>query len=165
MIQQRHFRSHAEVALRYRIGLNRRTYAPGPGGSGLAEYPRIPVTVIAERLRWPHTLNPLRIRNRDIRPEYVGIDAVDRVSDEPGQTAQCDLWFPETRIPVPAGQQRILPVLVMTLGFSRFMSATMIPSRQSGDLLSGMWRSISSIGRVPKTLCGTGKLRSAAAAG
>lgn len=118
----------------------------------LGEYPRMPVTVIAERIRWPYTLNPLRIRIREIRPEYVGIDPVDRIVYEPGQIAQCDLWFPETHIPVAPGQQRILPVLVMTLGFSRFLSATMIPSRQGGDLLSGMWALISGIGRVPKTL-------------
>src|SRR4051794_41851502 len=38
------------------------------------------------------------------------------------------------------------------LAFSRFLSATMIPSRQAGDLLSGMWALISQIGRVTKTL-------------
>ena len=76
---------------------------------------------------------------RQIRPEYVGIDPADRVVYEPGEIAQCDLWFPETPIPVGRGQERILPVLVMTLAFSRFLTATMLPSRQGGDLLSGMW--------------------------
>jgi hypothetical protein len=63
-------------------------------------------------------------------------------------------------------------VLVMTLGFSRFASATMIPSRQAGDILSGMWLLISQIGRVPKTLVwdreaaigGTGRLTTPAVA-
>jgi transposase len=118
----------------------------------LAEYPRMRATVIAERIRWPYTMNPLRVRVRQIRPEYAGVDPVDRVFYEPGQVAQCDLWFPETRIPVAAAQQRILPVLVMTLGFSRFLMATMIPSRQGGDLLSGMWALITGLGRVPKSL-------------
>ena len=45
----------------------------------------------------------------------------DRVVYEPGQIAQCDLWFPETPVPVTAGQARILPVLVVTLAFSRFL--------------------------------------------
>ena len=62
---------------------------------------------------------PLRKRLAQIRREYVGIDPVDRVVYEPGQVTQCDLWFPESRIPVAAGQDRIPPVLVMTLGFSR----------------------------------------------
>ena len=43
----------------------------------------------------------------------------------------------------------------MMLGFSRFLSATMIPSRQGGDILSGMWALISQIGRVSKTLVGS----------
>jgi transposase len=138
----------------------------------LNEWPRMPAPVIAERIGWPHSLPPLRKRLAVIRPEYVGIDPVDRVAYEPGQISQCDLWFPETRVQVAAGQDRVLPVLVMTLGFSRFMTATMIPSRQAGDILSGMWSLISGIGRVTKTLVwdreaaigGTGKVTAPAAA-
>ena len=65
---------------------------------------------------------------------------------------RCDLWFPAPRIPVALGQQRVLPVLVMTLAFSRFMAATMIPSRQAGDILAGMWALIRGVGRVTRTL-------------
>jgi hypothetical protein len=46
----------------------------------------------------------------------------------------------------------MLPVLVMTSAFSRFMTATMIPSRQAGDILSGMWTLIRGVGRVTRTL-------------
>lgn len=91
---------------------------------------------------------------------------------EPGEITQCDLWFPEPKVPVARGQERILPVLVMTLGFSRFMTAVMIPSRQGGDILSGMWDLISGIGRVTTTLVwdreaaigGTGRVTAPAAA-
>ncbi len=38
----------------------------------------------------------------------------------------------DPRVVVTPGQERILPVLVMTLGFSRTILATMIPSRQAG---------------------------------
>jgi hypothetical protein len=115
---------------------------------------------------------PLRKRLALIRPEYAGIDPVDRVAYEPGQVTQCDLWFPEAKVPVAAGQQRVLPVLVMTLAFSRFLTATMIPSRQAGDILSGMWLLIRGIGRVSKTLVwdresaigGTGRVSMPAAA-
>jgi hypothetical protein len=97
---------------------------------------------------------------------------VDRVTYEPGRLAQCDLWFPETPVPVAVGQARILPVLVIVLGFSRFLSATMIPSRQAGDILAGMWQLIAGLGRVPKTLVwdresaigGTGRVSASAAA-
>jgi hypothetical protein len=63
-----------------------------------------------------------------------------------------DLWFPEPRIPVGFGQAAMLPVLVMTLTFSRFLSAVMLPSRQAGDLTAGMWQLISGVGAVSKTL-------------
>src|SRR4051812_17695394 len=112
----------------------------------------MPGPVIAQRIGWPFSEGPLKKLLARIRPEYVGIDPVDRVSYQPGQLAQCDLWFPAPAIPVAAGQARVLPVLVIVLGFSRFLSATMIPSRQAGDILAGMWQLIAALGRVPKTL-------------
>lgn len=118
----------------------------------LRDYPTMPATVIAERLGYEHSLTILKDRLRSIRPEYVGIDPADRLVHEPGQAAQMDLWFPEPRIPTGMGNALMLPVLVMTLTFSRFLSAVMLPSRQSGDLLAGMWQLISGVGATPKTL-------------
>ena len=140
----------------------------------LREWPKMPTPVIAQRIGWPSSYSdgPLKKLLARIRPEYVGIDPVDRVTYEPGQLTQCDLWFPAPRIPVGPGQLRVLPVLVMTLAFSRFTAATMIPSRQAGDILSGMWALISGVGRVTKTLLwdresaigGTGRVSVPAAA-
>lgn len=79
----------------------------------LAEYPRMPASVIAERLGWEHSASIFRTRVSKLRPEYAGIDPVDKTTYRPGEIAQCDLWFPETRIPVAAGQDRILPVPIM----------------------------------------------------
>lgn len=132
----------------------------------------MPATVIAERIGWQHSITTIKDRIREIRPEYVGVDPVDRFVYKPGAIAQCDLWFPETVVPVGGGQERVLPVLVMTSGYSRFISAVMIPSRQGGDILSGMWELISGLGKVPKTLVwdresaigGTGKVTTPAAA-
>ena len=118
----------------------------------LAEYPRMPATVIAERIGWQYSITTLKDRIRAIRPEYASVDPVDRITYQPGQIVQCDLWFPEPKIPVGHSQLLMLPVLVMTLGFSRFLTATMIPSRQAGDILAGMWQLISGLGMVPKTL-------------
>ena len=78
-------------------------------------------------------------------------ELVDRTVYEPGQIAQRDLWFPEPRIPVAAGQKRMLPVLVMTCAFFRYTCAVMIHSRQGRDILIGMWQLIRSLGRVIKT--------------
>jgi hypothetical protein len=118
----------------------------------LTLWPRMPAPVIAERIEWPYSMGPLKKRLALIRPEYVGIDPADRVIYEPGEISQCDLWFPPAEIPVGQGQTRILPVLVMASGYSRLLSGVMLPSRQTGDLLSGMWQLISGIGRVTKCL-------------
>ena len=114
--------------------------------------PRMPATVIAERIGWEHSITILKDRVRVLRPQYVGIDPADRIVHEPGAATQCDLWFPEPRIPVGHGQAAMLPVLVMTLTFSRFFAAVMLPSRQAGDLLAGMWQLIEAMGAVSKTL-------------
>jgi hypothetical protein len=39
----------------------------------LAEFPRMPATVIAQRIGWQHSMTTLKYRVRAIRPEYVGI--------------------------------------------------------------------------------------------
>lgn len=97
-------------------------------------------------------MSPLTKRLALIRPEYVGINPVDRTTYEPGEITQCDLWFPETPVTVATGQDRVLPVLALTLGSSRFTTATMIPSRQAGDILAGMWLGITEVGKVTKAL-------------
>jgi len=118
----------------------------------LVDFPRMPATVIAERIGWPHSITILKERLRVIRPEYAGIDPADRLVHDPGVASQCDLWFPEPRIPVGHRQVAMLPVLALTLTYSRYISAVMLPSRQGGDLLSGMWQLIAALGAVSKTL-------------
>jgi hypothetical protein len=46
----------------------------------------------------------------------------------------------------------LLPVLVITAAHSRFMTARMIPTRKTEDLLLGSWELIQQIGRVPRRL-------------
>lgn len=138
----------------------------------LREDPKMPATVIAERIGWEHSITILKDRLRQIRPEYAGLDPADRIVREPGDSAQMDLWFPAPLIPVGFGQAAMLPVLVMTLTYSRFLAAVMLPSRQGGDLTAGMWQLISQVGAVSKVLVwdreaaigGRGKTTSVAAA-
>lgn len=118
----------------------------------LSEHPRMPATVIAERIGWDRSLTVLKERVRELRPLFAPADPVDKLVHEAGQTTQCDLWFPEPRVPVGGGQAAMLPVLVMTLAFSKVMAARMIPSRTAGDILAGMWMIIASWGAVTKTL-------------
>ncbi|MBT2533953.1 DDE-type integrase/transposase/recombinase [Arthrobacter sp. ISL-48] len=118
----------------------------------LKENPRMPATVLAERVGWSGSPAWFRENVAMIRPEYAPADPADRISYEAGDQAQCDLWFPEIRIPVGTGKPRVLPVLVMVCSHSRFIMARMIPSRMTGDLLAGMWELIGSLGAVPRRL-------------
>ncbi|HEX2772961.1 MAG TPA: DDE-type integrase/transposase/recombinase, partial [Micromonosporaceae bacterium] len=63
-----------------------------------------------------------------------------------------DLWFPPVDVPLGYGQVGRPPVLVMVCGYSRWMTAVMIPSRQGPDLLDGQWRVICRLGGAPKAL-------------
>jgi transposase len=103
----------------------------------LVEYPRMPATVIAQRIGWTNSMTVLKDRLRAIRPDYLGVDPADRLVHEPGQAAQMDLWFPPTKIPVGHGQAQVLPVLVMTLTYSRMLSAVLFASGHANLLVGG----------------------------
>jgi transposase len=118
----------------------------------LKDNPRMPASVIAERIGWSGSPAWLRENVARIRPEYAPVDPADRISYEPGDQIQCDLVFPETRVPCGDGSARVFPVLVMTCSHSRFMMARMIPTRMTGDLLAGMWELLNGLGAVPRRL-------------
>jgi transposase len=114
--------------------------------------PTMPVTVIAERIGWERGLTVLRDRVRELRPAYLPVDPVSRTVYQPGELAQCDLWFPPVDIPLGYGQQGRPPVLVIVSGYSRVITARMLPSRTTGDLVDGHWRLFSGWGAVPRML-------------
>ena len=106
----------------------------------LQVYPRMPATVIAERIGWDRGLTVLKERVRELRPVYLPPDPASRTSYAAGEIAQCDLWFPPVHLPVGFGQVRrpaLLPVLTMVTGYSRWLSAVLIPTRHSQDLFAG----------------------------
>jgi transposase len=105
----------------------------------LEQFPTMPATVIAERVGWPGSQSWFRKKVAVLRVEYAPKDPADRLAYRPGDQAQCDLWFPPVRVPLGAGQTACLPVLVMVASFSRFITGGMIPTRQTPDLLAGMW--------------------------
>ena len=118
----------------------------------LQEFPDLPSTVILERIGWTRGKTVLFDRIAQLRPLFVRPDPAQRTEYAPGEIAQCDLWFPPADVPLGFGQVGRPPVLVMVCGYSRFVSAVLIPSRQSPDLLGGQWQLIAELGAVPKAL-------------
>jgi transposase len=118
----------------------------------LSEHPEMPATVIAERVDWTGSITWFRDNVRLLRPDYRRPDPADRLVWEPGDAAQCDLWFPPKRIPLENGSTALLPVLVMVAAHSRFITGRMLPTRRTEDLLLGSWELIQGLGRVPRRL-------------
>jgi len=114
--------------------------------------PGMPASVLAERLGWTGSASWWRQNVARIRPDYRRLDPADRLSWEPGDAVQCDLWFPPYKVPLEDGTTTLLPVLTMVAMFSRFMMALMIPTRRSEDLMLGMWSLLQGLGRVPRRL-------------
>lgn len=126
----------------------------------LAEFPDMPTTVIMERVGWTRGKTVFCDRVQQLRPLFVPPDPAQRTDYLPGELAQCDLWFPPADVPLGFGQVGRPPVLVMVCGYSRWLSATMIATRQSPDLLAGHGTLLARLGRCRKLWSGTTKPRS-----
>lgn len=116
----------------------------------LAEFPRMPATVIAERIGWERSLTVLKDRVRELRPLFVPPDPCQRTEYRPGELAQWDLWFPPVDVPLGHGHVGRPPVIVGVSGYSRWLVARMIPSRQAHDILAGHLACLLELGGVPR---------------
>lgn len=122
----------------------------------LATWPMMPTTLIAESIGWDQPIQVLLQRMTEIRPTYSHPYAhMSHVTHTAGKTAQCGLWFPPIEISVGFGQTRTakqLPVLTMITGYSRWLSATLIPSTHANDVSAGLWELLATLGAVPLVL-------------
>ena len=126
----------------------------------LRAYPSMPATTIGDRIGWPYSIRTLSGRVAELRPLYLPPDPASRTSYAAGELAQCDFWFPDITLPAGFGQFRTakrLPVLTMACGYSRWLSAVLVPSRQSEDLFAGWWQLIDGLGAVPRALVWDGE--------
>jgi transposase len=126
----------------------------------LQAYPRMPATVIAERIGWQRSIRVLSGRVAELRPLYLPPDPASRTVYRAGDIAQHDLWFPPIELPVGFGQARTakqLPVLTMITGYARHVDGLLIPSRSAEDLFAGWWRLLERLGAVPRTLVWDGE--------
>lgn len=116
----------------------------------LCEFPRMPATVIAERIGWDRSLTILKDRVRDLRPLFLPADPCQRTEYRPGELAQWDLWFPAVKVPLGQSQEATLPVIVGVSGYSRVIVARMVPSREAHDILGGHLACLMELGGVPR---------------
>lgn len=126
----------------------------------LAAFPRMPASVIGERIGWPFSDRMLRAKVAELRPVYLPPDPASRTVYAAGELAQDDFWFPDITVPVGCGQVRSarqLPVLTMVCGYSRWAAAVLIPSRSAEDLFTGWWQLIEALGAVPRLLVWDGE--------
>src|SRR5215204_3430082 len=122
--------------------------------------PRMPATVIAERIEWPYSIRTLSARVAELRPVYLPPDLSSRTTYLAGEIVQCDFWFPPIRLPVGFGQIRTsmqLPVLTMITGYARWVLAVLVPTRRAEDLYAGWWRLLHELGAVPRVLVWDGE--------
>jgi len=117
----------------------------------LAEFPRMPATVIGERIGWSGGRTVLQERVRELRPLFVPPDPCQRTEYRPGELAQWDLWFPPAKVPLGQGQEASPPVIVGVSGYSRTITGRMIPSRQAHDILCGHLECLVDLGGVPRS--------------
>ena len=99
----------------------------------LEEFPRMPATVIAERIGWERSMTVLKDRVRELRPLFSPADPCQRTEYRPGELAQWDLWFPPVKIPLGQAQQATLPVIGST------WLACRVPTSSSGTSGGGRW--------------------------
>jgi O-antigen/teichoic acid export membrane protein len=122
----------------------------------LATWPMMPTTLIAERIGWNESLQILFDLVTELRLAHSHQwQDLSQSKCQPGEVAQCGLWFPPIEIPVGFGQRRSasqLPVLIMIAGYSRWLTATLIPSRHTKDILAGSWELLTTLGAVPHVM-------------
>jgi transposase len=116
----------------------------------LEEFPRMPATVLAERVGWQRGISVFKERVAELRPLYRPPDPCQRTDYRPGELAQWDLWFPPVDIPVGHEVTGRFPVIVGVSGYSRLIVARMIPSREVHDVLGGHLACLRALGAVPR---------------
>ncbi len=126
----------------------------------LAVWPMMPTTMIADSIGWDQSVPALLDRVARLRSAYsYPYQDMGGSRYLAGQVGQCALWFPPTEVPVGSGQTRSarqLPVLTMITGYSRWLSAILLPSAHSSDLSVGLWDLLMTLGAIPRVLTWAG---------
>lgn len=167
VLASRHTGRHHVTVSRVPVAPSLRPTAPGLAADAdlavepqlhelLAAWPTMPTAVIAEQIGWDRPIQILLDQVTYLRQVYLAPGRpVTRVRYAPGEVAQCGFWFPPAEVPAGFGQVRSarqLPVLTMITGYSRWLTALLIPTRRPADLFAGWWQLFQELGAVPRVL-------------
>jgi transposase len=121
----------------------------------LAEDPKVPATVITERLRrfgFRGSVTIVKDHVRPVRPQFLAAQNFQRTSYLPGELAQTDWWHTGVHLPVGRSQTREAFGLVTGLPFSAAFRVVFAFQRTTAAflpaLLGGLWR----LGGLPSGL-------------
>ena len=98
-------------------------------------------------------------RVRELAPVHLPPDPASRTSYPAGEIAQCDFGSPTSRcrsgVDSPYGHAAT--GVDHGHGYSRWLSAVLIPSRTAQDLFAGWWGHLAGLGAVPRVLVWDGE--------
>jgi transposase len=121
----------------------------------LDEDPRVPATVIAQRLRpqgFTGSVTILKDHLRRVRPSFVAARAFQRTSYLPGELAQTDWWQPAVRVPVGKGQDREVFGLVTGLPFSAAFRIVFAFDKTVASFCPALVGGLQRVGGLPKAM-------------
>jgi transposase len=121
----------------------------------LAADPRVPATVICERLRadgYRGRITILKDHLSSVRPGFLAARAFQRTSYRPGEIGQVDWWHTGAEIPVGRGRTREAFGLVTSLPHSGAHAAVFSFGRTVGDVRPGLVGCLARLGGVPEAL-------------
>lgn len=168
----------SKSAIAMRLGMSRTTvirllglrepprYKRAPAGSCLdgfaeaiaamlAEDPRVPATVVLERLRpqgFAGGISILKEHLVRVRPQFVAARAYQRTTYLPGELAQTDWWVPPLVVPVGRGQTRPVSALVTGLPFSAAFRVLFTFARTTAALRPELLGGLARLGGLPTGL-------------
>jgi transposase len=165
----------SQRAIARRLGINRETVATAlrrdgpptyrrpPRGSKvdafadaiaalLVTYPELSAVRVFEKIAaegYAGGLSTLRAHLRAVRPRPT---AFQRTEYGPGEVGQVDWLELPRRVPDPFGEPRRVYALLLTLGYSRLLTASFSFGMALPDLLRCLSEALAFVGGVPKTL-------------
>ena len=121
----------------------------------LAEDPRVPATVITERLRrfgFAGSVTIVKDHVRRVRPQFVAAQSFQRTSYLPGELAQTDWWHTGVHLPVGRSQTREAFALVTGLPFSAAFRVVFAFQRTTAAFLPALLGGLGRLGGLPTGL-------------